>query len=855
MESMEEAVYEPLLGAPAEPVLGHAGLPPQLHLRRVGDEVKPPRGGEPRSAESVDYLPADSQVYRQWLSTQRAWQGDRWLLLALIGTAVGLVVYAAHQAIRGVSALKLFFIRLLVRPKSPVALAWLVDSVYSMGLIGLSAEVVLRWAPEAAGSGVPEVMAHLNGVVLPRTFTWRTAAVKFLSTCLCVGSGLPAGQGGPMIFLGAAIGGLLSQGTGFVRRSPLLRRLWPFERFRDTKNKRDLMTAGCAAGVAAAFRAPLGGLLYVFEDVASFWTTRLGWQVFIAAVIAVVTHSLAESCVTLMRAAAAHKRDYAGASFFEDGIFFENSRPVQSSTFSCILAILVGLACGAAASAFAAVSLGWAAHVRARLVGSSRRRRLLEPCLYMLSFATVALVLPQAFSCRNLAEESGDYHDDGSTGGGALQSYTCPPIPLPNVTLAGANASSVAQYNELASLMNVRSTDAVRQLLSRGSHTDFGFPALFTFLAIYFAFSAIVAGSAVSSGLLIPMLLMGAIIGRIFGLAAVHVAYANGHSAEELTTSDEWRWIDPGLFAAVGAGAFLGGGTRQPLSSAVILVETTGEVRFLLPILLSISAAKWVSDFFMPGGIYMRQLDARRIPYLPAEPPRRLPLRERAVSCIMCPGPVVCVEELGTLRDAASVLRRCSGHSFPVVRDGAVVGLISREHLGRVVAAALAADGADPPRLTYPILEGRAAPNGQRPPSWPPPTPRRGAPPTPQPFSPGGWDSEEEEEDATALQELEEEDWAPLVPEDNPACARPLDLLPYVNLSATTVAGQSSALRAYTLFRTLGLRHLPVLDERGRAVGMVTRKELLKEHLTARLIHTPAPMTDVWASSAQFSML
>jgi chloride channel 7 len=387
------------------------------------------------------------------------------------------------------------------------------------------------------------------------------------------------------------------------------------------------------------------------------------------------------------------------------------------------------------------------------------------------------------------------------------------------------------QYNELASLMNVRGTDAVRQLLSRGSHKDFGFHSLFAFLSIYFVISAAVAGSALSSGLLIPMLLMGACIGRICGLAAVYVAYAAGHTDKELM-GETWRWIDPGLFAAVGAGAFLGGGTRQPLSSAVILVETTGEVRFLLPILLAISAAKWASDFFMPGGLYQRQLDARRVPFLPAEPPRRLPLRERAVSCIMCPGPVVCVEELGTLREAASALQRCSGHSFPVVRGGAVVGLISREHLSRVVAAAVAAGGAPPPRLSYPTLEGRHTPDGQRPPMWPP-TPRRPAAAAGSPFSGGpfssGWSSDEDGDGggadaaAMALRALADGGGAEL-PESAAACSLPLDLLPYVNLSATTVGGQSSALRAYTLFRTLGLRHLPVLDERGRAVGMVRRR-------------------------------
>lgn len=70
-------------------------------------------------------------------------------------------------------------IRTLLRHKW-VGVAWLFNACFSIALVAASAHVVLRWAPAAAGSGVPEVMAQLNGCKLPRTFEWRTAGVKFL---------------------------------------------------------------------------------------------------------------------------------------------------------------------------------------------------------------------------------------------------------------------------------------------------------------------------------------------------------------------------------------------------------------------------------------------------------------------------------------------------------------------------------------------------------------------------------------------------------------------------------------------------------------------------------------------------
>ena len=91
-----------------------------------------------------------------------------------------------------------------------------------------------------------------------------------------------------MIHIGAALGAALSQGhsttLGFTTAA--------FRRFRNPRDKRDFVTAGVAVGVATAFNAPIGGLLFAFEEVASFWQHSLGWQVWRCAVCCVVRHAV-----------------------------------------------------------------------------------------------------------------------------------------------------------------------------------------------------------------------------------------------------------------------------------------------------------------------------------------------------------------------------------------------------------------------------------------------------------------------------------------------------------------------------------------------------------------------------------
>ncbi|QSA97478.1 H(+)/Cl(-) exchange transporter ClcA [Methylococcus sp. EFPC2] len=127
---------------------------------------------------------------------------------------------------------------------------WGPSIVLSLALIGvmLSATLVIRIAPEAAGSGIPHLKIVLQG---RRPFRWlRVLIVKFVSTVVGVTGGLVLGRGGPSVHMGGAIG----QGVA---------NLWPGKHSED---RPILLAAGGGAGLSAAFNSPLAGLVFVLEE-------------------------------------------------------------------------------------------------------------------------------------------------------------------------------------------------------------------------------------------------------------------------------------------------------------------------------------------------------------------------------------------------------------------------------------------------------------------------------------------------------------------------------------------------------------------------------------------------------------
>merc|ERR1719401_447093 len=134
----------------------------------------------------------------------------------------------------------------------------------------------------------------------------------------------------------------------------------------------------------------------------------------------------------------------------------------------------------------------------------------------------------------------------------------------------------------------------------------------------------------------------------------------------------------PGIYALVGATALLAGKARITISLAMILMETTGEAAFSLPIFLVVLVARWVGDVFGRGIYDMHIIDLKRIPLLETDPEDcMIDMQAREVMN----RDIVSIKEVEEVGDLYEKLTTCTHSGFPVLRDGRIVGLVPREML------------------------------------------------------------------------------------------------------------------------------------------------------------------------------
>jgi len=536
------------------------------------------------------------------------------------------------------------------------------------GFALLAIGLVILLSPACAGSGIPEVLSFLNGNHLPGLFTLPSLVVRVSSMVLVQAAGFPVGREGPMI----GIGGCVGYGVACIALRAISGRqeqLGPVsdqstgeidfflsDKVIDEERVGHIRRIGCAlggaAGIATAFNAPIGGIIYMFEemavsslppDFAKFMCTVI--SAFVGRALLELTHMDIHRLVIYEQKSMNTNGDWNWA----DLPWFM----ISAGAFG---------ACGAVFSSCFLKIWSLRQKIARKLQKYQPFAKVVECLLYCLLCSIVWAVAPLLVKCEDNHASSDDTRRLGGDSGHSLQyvQYTCPH----------------EQHNPIANLLLSGAEGAVKHLYSRAPSKQ-PVVALIISLCTYGLLAMGMPGLPIPMGSFIPTLLVGALGGRLFGNFAGAINDFLGAGS-----------APAGVYAVLGSAAMLSGFTHMTVGIVALLTEAINDLGLIAPLMLTVYIAQLTSKYFTHFG-YDEQLIIRKgVPFLDSELPHEFEnLDLRAIDlCDALPHEAI-LPQLASLAAVKRALRLANIHYFPVLApSGICVGITTRNRLKAVAS-------------------------------------------------------------------------------------------------------------------------------------------------------------------------
>ncbi|KAL2872574.1 chloride channel protein [Aspergillus lucknowensis] len=462
----------------------------------------------------------------------------------------------------------------------------------------------------AAGSGVAEVKVINSGFVLHGYLGFKTLVIKTLALIFSVASGLSLGKEGPYVHIATCVGNICC-------------RLFTKYNLNDGK-RREVLSASAASGVAVAFGAPIGGVLFSLEEVSYYFPPKTLFRTFFCCIAAALSLKFLNP--------------YGTGKI----VLFEVRYLGDWEIFELAIFMVLGVLGGAAGALFIKASSLWAKSFRR--IPAIKRWPLLEVVL-------VALLT-------------------GLTG--FWNRYTKLPVTELLFELA-----SPCEHDSLSSDGLCPHPEGIGEVI-RALAVAFVLKSILTIVTF---------GIKVPAGIYVPSMVVGGLMGRIIGHVTQYwvMKYPNfflfGSSCA--ATAGMESCVTPGVYAMVAAGATMCGVTRLSVTLAIILFELTGSLDHVLPFSLAVLCAKWTADAIEPHSIYDFLTEMNSYPFLDN---KLQPTSDAQLGDIVRPvrrSRIIDITEssLVPARELRSKLQHLlmAGEldsGLPILRDGVLIGLI-----------------------------------------------------------------------------------------------------------------------------------------------------------------------------------
>ncbi|GAX84673.1 hypothetical protein CEUSTIGMA_g12094.t1 [Chlamydomonas eustigma] len=521
-------------------------------------------------------------------------------------------------------------------------------------------------SPAASGSGIPDVKAFLNGVESPafkQFFTVKTFIAKVLASALGVSSGMAMGKEGPMLHAGSILAVIMG-GNKWMQQQMESLSHWGVYTY--NKELRDLVAIGAACGVTTAFKSPVGGVMFAME-ISTRWRKDLTTRCFLACAITIV----------VVQAAILICNGYGECYELKYGslIFFNQQYPAH---FEQIWAAAILAVIGGYVSCLFTSFNTWICLVRKKW-SKIMWARMLEVVCISIGTSIVFYILPTIGSCRPCTNQyigMGNCIMGSGTEFQTFNGYHCSHL---------YNSSNY--YNDMAVLVfnpqgfklqalftapsNYREND------SSATHS-FTIASLLVYGGMYWFLAAVTYGAFIPSGLFTPSLILGGCLGRAFAEILILMGVPN---------------VDVGMYALLGAGAFMGGLMRMVSAMAMILMEMTTSPQQLPFLMMVLVIAKQVGDHFNYG-VFEHQMMLKGLQFVGIDDMGSDKIKKEKISARdvmsknMRSKTLYCLESGAVLETALEVNKNLG--AFPVTTvpedesnsaSGDFLGLISRANV------------------------------------------------------------------------------------------------------------------------------------------------------------------------------
>jgi len=546
---------------------------------------------------------------------------------------------------------------------------------YSAGLCIVACALVLFIAPKAAGSGVPEVKGYLNGCKIKDLFG-KFGWVRAVAVIFSVTSGLPLGREGPMVGTGCQI--------GLYWVDVILKHYYQ-EEFTlkdadgntvDVKNildvakfhyvRRRCAMLGSVAGIAAAFNAPIGACLYIYEEVSGV----MKWNSWVT-VLAMISATTATYCSLSLLAAIEETRSHLGALVLTgpgNNAMSVKVGELRYKFADIMIAALIGILCGLFSRIYAK-SLLQMARFRRRRSEWHISLRLLEALVVTFCVGLALFYFPAIFgpTCEQVPKldfdspKKGRILASGEAGGLHFDHWTC----------------GKDDHNFINTLLS--GLEPGIQVLLEQYGNDFSIWKMALVFLLQFCGSLLIFGLPMPMGLFIPNLYFGALIGRMVGQAFFLLK-------PDDVASPDFYLANPGVFAFCGMGAAISGFSHMTISIAALIMEATHNIVDVVPLLTAIMAARMVAGFINHEGFDEEMLIFKNVPFLHTEMPPYLSSEFAADLMVdLSPEsflPVNC--ELAVIGRVLSLFPNLP--YFPIVSDNRnkIIGLVPRKRIAKI---------------------------------------------------------------------------------------------------------------------------------------------------------------------------